>query len=136
MKWIYSYRYRHYNINFEFNNKLYKHLYNYINKFNKLIILEIINFEILENFLEIIIMKIKVFHILKILFSNIINIIIEKFIFWEYRFITILIIFLLIKKGYKLYFNIEYIINFIDKKFLLKISLKIVIKKILSSIII
>ena len=78
----------------------------------------------------------KTFYISKILFSNIINIIIEKFIFRGYQFIIILIIFLLIKKDYKFYFDIKYIINFIDKKFLLKISLKIVIKKISSSIII
>ena len=81
-------------------------------------------------------MRIKIFYILKILFSNIINIIIEEFIFREYRFIIILIIFLLIKKDYELYFDIKYIINFIDKKFLLKIFLKIVIKKILFLIIV
>ena len=44
--------------------------------------------------------------------------------------------FFLIKKGYELYFDIKYIINFIDKKFLLKISLKIVIKKMFFLIII
>ena len=55
----------------------------------------------------------KTFYILKILFSNIINIIIERFIFREYRFIIILIIFLLIRKDYEFYFDIKYIINFI-----------------------
>ena len=81
-------------------------------------------------------MRTKAFYILKVLSSNIINIIIEEFAFRRYRFIIVLIIFLLIRKGYELYFDIEYIINFINKKFLLKISLKIVIKKILSLIII
>ena len=72
----------------------------------------------------------KIFYILKILSLNIINIIIEEFIFQRYRFVIILIIFFLIKKDYELYFDIKYIMNFIDKKFLLEISSKIVIKKI------
>ena len=38
-------------------------------------------------------------------------------------------IFFLIKQGYELYFNINYIINFIDRKFLFEIYLKIIIKK-------
>ena len=42
----------------------------------------------------------------------------------------------MIGKDYELYFNIKYIINFIDKIFLLKNFLKIVIKKILFSIIV
>ena len=78
----------------------------------------------------------KAFHILKILPSNIINIIIKRFIFRGYRFIIILIIFLLIKKDYEFCFDIKYIINLIDKKFLLEISLKIIIKKISSLIIV
>ena len=69
-------------------------------------------------------------NILKILFLNIINIIIEGFIFHRYYFIIILLLLFFIKKGYKLYFNIKYIINLINKKFLLKISSEIVIKKI------
>ena len=48
---------------------------------------------------------------------DIINIIIEGFIFREYRFIIILIMFFLIKKRYKLNFDIKYIINLIDKFF-------------------
>ena len=41
MKLIYFYQYRYYNIDFKFNNKLYKYLRNYTNKFNKLVIPEI-----------------------------------------------------------------------------------------------
>ena len=66
MKLIYFYQYPYCNIDFEFNNKLYKHLRNYINKFNKFVIFEIIvNFKILVNLEKIIITRIKKYYILK-----------------------------------------------------------------------
>ena len=67
---------------------------------------------------------------------NVTNVLTKEYIFREHRFVRTLIMFILIKQSYKLCFDTKCIINFIDRKFLLKIFPSIVIKKILTFIIV
>ena len=63
------------------------------------------------------------------------NVITKKYTFRKHRFVIILMMFILIKQDYKLYFDTEYIISLIDRKFLLEVFPNIVIKKISTFII-
>lgn len=58
-----------------------------------------------------------IFHVLKIIYFNVINIIIENYDFQNHRFIIVVIKFFFEKKDYEFCFNIEYIINFINRIF-------------------
>ena len=69
------------------------------------------------------------FYVSKVVHSNVTNVTIKEYIFRKHRFVTILIMFILKKQGYKLCFDTKYIINFIDRKFLLEVFPNIVIKK-------
>ena len=73
---------------------------------------------------------------MKIIKSNAFNIYKLDYVFRGYKFVIAIVIFFLARQGYELYFNINYIINLIDRKFLFELYSKIIIKKILFSIII
>ena len=62
--------------------------------------------------------------------SNVTNVTTKKYAFRKHRFVTILIMFILTKQDYELCFEMKYIINFIDRKFLLEVFSSIIIKKI------
>ena len=70
-----------------------------------------------------------IFFISKVVYLNIINIMTEEYVFRNHRFVTILMMFILIKQSYELCFDTEYIINLINRKFLFEIFSNIVIKK-------
>ena len=80
--------------------------------------------------------KVVAFYATEVVHFNATNVIIEGYEFRGHRFVTIIVKFFLEEIGYELYFNIEYIISLIDRKFLLKVFLEIIdkIKKISSSI--
>ena len=61
--------------------------------------------------------------------SNVTNVTIKEYVFRKYRFVTILMMFVLTKQNYELYFDTRYIMSFIDRKFLLEVFSSIVIKK-------
>ena len=63
------------------------------------------------------------------MYLNVTNVIIKEYVFREHRFVTILIMFVLIKQKYELCFDTGYIINLIDRKFLFEIFPNFVIKK-------
>ena len=135
-KLVQSYRCRFYNVDFVFNNQLHKHLRIIYNKskFSKRNVV-VINFESVNKFI-IITATTKaflsiIFHASKVMHLNITNVTIEEYAFREHRFITILMMFILIRQSYKLCFDTRYIINFIDRKFLLEVFPNIVIKKML-----
>ena len=73
---------------------------------------------------------IMIFHVSKIVHSNVTNVIIKKYVFRKHRFIITLMMFVLIEQNYELCFDTGCIINFIDKKNLFKIFSDIVVKKI------
>ena len=133
-KLVQSYRYRFYNADFVFDNQLYKHLRIIYNKSRfsiKNII--VVNFEFINKFIIIIsatkTFLLITFHASKIVHLNITNIMTKKYAFRKYRFVIILIIFVLIKQDYEICFDTKYIMNLIDRKFLFEIFLNIVIKK-------
>ena len=118
IKLVQSYRYRFYNIDFEFNNQLYKHLRITYNKFKFSIAtknVNVKNFEIVNKFVMIItiitliaitsfiimifhISKVIItFHASKVVYLNVINVIIKGYVFREHRFIIILMMFILIE---------------------------------------
>ena len=70
-----------------------------------------------------------IFYILKIIKFNVFNIYKLSYVFRGYKFIIIIVIFFPAEQDYELYFNINYIINLIDLKFLFEIYLKIIVKK-------
>ena len=70
------------------------------------------------------------------MYSNVTNITIKEYAFREHRFVTILIMFVLIKQNYEFCFDTRYIINFIDRKFLLEVFPSIIIKKMSTFIIV
>ena len=135
IKLVQSYRYRFYNVNFVFNYQLYKHLCITYNK-SKFSIKNVIviNFEFVNKFIIIIsttkTFLLITFHVSKVVHLNVTNVTIKEYVFREHRLITALIMFVLTKQNYELCFDMRYIINFIDRKFLLEVFLNIIIKKI------
>ena len=102
MKPVQSYRYRFYNVDFVFNNQLYKHfriIYNK-SKFSKRNIV-VINFEFVNKFITVIATAKAsssiTFYVLKVVHSNITNVITKEYVFREHRFVIILIMFILTK---------------------------------------
>ena len=131
---VQSYRCRFYNENFVFNNQLHKHLRIICNKSrsSKRDVI-VINFESVNKFV-IVIATTKApssitFHVSKIVHSNITDVTTKEYTFRKHRFVTILMMFVLIKQSYELCFDTRCIINFIDRKFLLAVFLSIIIKK-------
>ena len=55
-----------------------------------------------------------IFHISKVVYLNVTNVTIKEYVFRKYRFVTILMMFVLIKQSYELCFDTGYIINLID----------------------
>ena len=133
-KLVQSYRYRFCNADFIFNNQLHKHLhiiYNKSRSSTKKVI--VINFEFISKFIATTKTFSSItFHISKVMHSNITNVITKEYVFREHRFVTVSIIFILIKQSYELCFDTGYIISLIDRKFLFKVFPSIVIKKMLT----
>ena len=113
-KLVQSYRYRFYNFDFVFNNQLHKHFRIIYNKFkfstkeaiviNFALTKEIIvmNFKSVSKFIITAIATAKAlslitFHASKVIYSNITNITTEEYVFREHRFVTTLMMFVLIK---------------------------------------
>ena len=129
-----------------FNNQLYQHLriiYNKSKSFAKKAIvinfvstkkIIVINFKFINKFIIIVIATTKTpslinFHTSKVVHLNVTNVTTEEYVFREHRFVTILMMFILIKQSYKLCFDTRYIINLIDRKFLFEVFPSIIIKK-------
>ena len=135
---VQSYRCRFCNVDFVFNNQLHKHLRIIYNKFKsstREII--VINSESVNKFIATTKTFSSIaFHASKVVHSNITNVTTKKYVFRRHRFVTILIMFILIKQGYELCFDTGCIINLIDRKFLLEVFPSIVIKKMSTFIIV
>ena len=142
------YRYRYCDSNFEFNNRLYKYIRTiYNSKQSSRVAIKTTSTSIVL-VISIIVIKVEIleledtkeseiiFYTSKIIYFNITDFSKEDYTFQDYRFVIALIIFVLADVDYELYFDIKYIISFIDRKFLLEILLEISIKKITIFIII
>ena len=77
----------------------------------------------------IILIMIMIFYAFKVVHLNVTNVTIKGYVFREYRFVIVLMMFVLTKQDYKLCFDTGYIISFIDRKFLFEIFSGIVVKK-------
>ena len=115
-KLVQFYRCRFCNVDFVFNNQLYKHLRIIYNKakfsIKKIIV---INFESVNKFISATkVFLLIVFHISKVVHSNVMNVTIKEYVFRKHRFVIALIMFVLIKQSYELCFDTAYIISFID----------------------
>ena len=102
-KLVQSYRCRFCNADFVFNNQLHKHLRFIYNKFKFSIIkIIVINFKFISKFIIIAIataeaLSLITFHASKVIHLNIMNVTIKEYAFREHRFVTILMMFVLIK---------------------------------------